>query len=178
MKLFGLARCPYCGKGINIIRIWSLRKKGEYRCPRCSGISNIYQSPLIYLFGLLAIILGFMIFFFEKYAFDNLTLMTTVRVFITFACFYVISLFLIYLEKVVINRFKRDKNGRFFDETGREYKSKNGKMIEIKKENPIVQSENVNNEEKVKFTSIENEYLLEENTQNIFVRKDENEDNY
>ena len=45
MQYFGVPRCPYCKKRVNLIRTWSLKRQGEYRCPRCGGISNIFLSP-------------------------------------------------------------------------------------------------------------------------------------
>ena len=55
MQYFGVPRCPYCKKRVNLIRTWSLKRQGEYRCPRCGGISNIFLSPLVYVFALLEV---------------------------------------------------------------------------------------------------------------------------
>ncbi|MFI3207059.1 MAG: hypothetical protein R3Y33_07405 [Clostridia bacterium] len=100
-------------------------------CPRCHGLSNIYQSPLIYLFAVIAIVAAFLIYFFEVYAWNSLSLMTTFHVFIPFAIFFLISLFLIHLDKVLIKRIKKDKSGRFFDETGKEYRQYMGKLVPL-----------------------------------------------
>ena len=58
MQYFGVPTCPYCKKRVNLIRTWSLKRQGEYRCPRCGGISNIYLSPLVYVFALVAVFAG------------------------------------------------------------------------------------------------------------------------
>ncbi len=133
MKFFGLTRCPYCKKGINLVRVWTLKKSGEYMCPRCSGISNVYQSPLLYLFAVLAIGISFLVFFFEAYAFDSVSYMTPIKVLLPFVAFYVLSLFLIHLEKVSIRRIKKTRDGKFFDETGKEYVMRFGKLVPVKK---------------------------------------------
>ena len=50
MQYFGIPTCPYCRKRVNLIRTWKLKREGEYKCPRCGGISNVYLSPLVYVF--------------------------------------------------------------------------------------------------------------------------------
>ena len=54
MQYFGIPTCPYCKKHVNLVRTWRLKREGEYKCPRCGGISNIYLSPLVYVFAVLA----------------------------------------------------------------------------------------------------------------------------
>lgn len=129
MKYFGIPTCPYCKKRVNLIRVWSLKKHGEFRCPRCKGISNIYLSPLVYLFAFMAVAAGFLIYFFAKFISDNVTLMTVVKVFLPFAAFFLVSLFLVYLEKPVIKRVKKTADGRYFDEDGNELKMRMGKLV-------------------------------------------------
>ena len=51
------------------VRTWRLKREGEYKCPRCGGISNIYLSPLVYVFAVLAICAGVCIYFFHKFVF-------------------------------------------------------------------------------------------------------------
>ena len=34
MKGFRMPVCPYCGKKVDLITTWMLRRQGEYRCPR------------------------------------------------------------------------------------------------------------------------------------------------
>ena len=46
-KQLGRARCPYCEKKVNLMVAWGLRRRGEYRCPRCNGISNVTHSRLL-----------------------------------------------------------------------------------------------------------------------------------
>lgn len=131
MQYFGVPTCPYCKKRVNLIRVWSLKKHGEFRCPRCKGISNIYLSPLIYVFAVIAIAAGFLIYFFTKFISDSVSLFTVLEVFAPFAIFFLLSLFFVYLEKPVIKKVRRSPDGRFFDENGNELKMKMGKLAPV-----------------------------------------------
>ena len=104
MKYFGVPTCPYCKKRVNLIRTWSLKRQGEYRCPRCSGISNIYLSPLIYVIALLAVFAGGAVYFFHKFILDDISFSILVQVVVPFAVFFLLSLFMVYLEKPVIKK--------------------------------------------------------------------------
>lgn len=107
MQYFGVPTCPYCKKRVNLIRTWSLKRQGEYQCPRCGGISNIFLSPLIYVFALLAVFAGGAVYFFHKFVLDDITLSTALQVLIPFAVFFLLSLFLVYLAKPVIKKVSR-----------------------------------------------------------------------
>lgn len=107
MKYFGVPTCPYCRKRVNLVRTWSLKRQGEYQCPRCGGISNIYLSPLIYVLALLAVFAGGVMYFFHKFVLDDVTLKTALYVFLPFAVFFLFSLFMVYLEKPVIKKVSR-----------------------------------------------------------------------
>jgi len=109
MKYIGVPRCPYCKKRVSIIRTWRLKREGEYRCPRCSGISNIFLSPLIYVFALVAIFAGGALYFFHKFILDDIEPLTALEVFIPFAVFFFLSLFLVYLEKPVMKKVAKNK---------------------------------------------------------------------
>ncbi|MDO4459675.1 MAG: hypothetical protein Q4C42_06290 [Clostridia bacterium] len=128
MQLIGIPVCPYCRKSVNLIRVWTLKKHGEYRCPKCKGISNIYLSPLTYVFALIAIAAGVLIYFFENFITDTLGLQTLLHVFIPFAAFFLISLFMVYLERPVIRRVRKTTDGRYFDEEGNELEMRHGKL--------------------------------------------------
>lgn len=104
MQYFGVPKCPYCKKRVNLIRTWSLKRQGEYQCPRCGGISNIFLSPLIYVFALLAVFAGGAVYFFHKFVLDDISLSTTVQILVPFAVFFLLSLFMVYLVKPVIKK--------------------------------------------------------------------------
>ena len=107
MRYFGVPACPYCKKRVNLIRTWSLKKQGEYICPRCGGISNIYLSPLIYVFALLAVFSGGTVYFFHRFILDDLELATVFQVMLPFVIFFLLSLFMVYLAKPVIKKVQR-----------------------------------------------------------------------
>lgn len=109
MKLFGVPTCPYCKKRVNLIRTWSLKRQGEYCCPRCAGISNIYLSPLVYVFALLAVFASGAVYFFHKYILDDISFSIVIQVIVPFAAFYLLSLFLVYLEKPVIKKVPKSE---------------------------------------------------------------------
>lgn len=112
MQYFGVPRCPYCKKRVNLIRTWSLKRQGEYRCPRCGGISNIFLSPLIYVFALLAVFAGGAVYFFHKFVLNDISLSTVAQVLIPFAVFFLLSLFMVYLAKPVIKKVSKAELGR------------------------------------------------------------------
>ena len=53
MQYFGVPICPYCKKRVNLIRTWSLKRQGEYKCPRCGGTVSythldVYKRQILY----------------------------------------------------------------------------------------------------------------------------------
>ena len=112
MQYFGVPRCPYCKKRVNLIRTWSLKRQGEYRCPRCGGISNIFLSPLVYVFALLAVFCGGAVYFFHRFILDYVDLTTCLQVLIPFAVVFLVSRFMVYLAKPVIKKVPREEKGR------------------------------------------------------------------
>ena len=107
MQYFGIPTCPYCKKRVNLIRTWRLKREGEYKCPRCGGISNVYLSPLVYVFSVLAICVGVCIYFFHKFVLEDIQLWTCLQIFIPFGLFFILSLFTVYLKRPVIKRVQR-----------------------------------------------------------------------
>lgn len=107
MVYFGVPTCPYCKKRVNLIRTWSLKRQGEYKCPHCGGISNIFLSPLIHVFAVLAVFSGGAMYFFHKFILDDIALDTVWQILIPFAAFFLISLFMVYLAKPVIKKVSR-----------------------------------------------------------------------
>lgn len=98
-------------------------------CPRCKGISNIFLSPLIYVFAVIAIAAGVLIYFFQKFVTDSLDFMTPIQVLIPFLAFFILSLFMVYFEKPVIKKVRKTPDGRYFDQNGNELKMKMGKLV-------------------------------------------------
>ncbi|MBP3704360.1 MAG: hypothetical protein J6I98_02400 [Clostridia bacterium] len=132
MQYFGIPTCPYCKKRVNLIRTWSLKREGEYKCPRCGGISNIYLSPLVYVFAALAICTGVCIYFFHKFVLDDIELFTCLYVLVPFAVFYILSLFTVYLKRPVIKRVQRPEQ-----KTQREQFGAPGEMLTAQPKKPV-----------------------------------------
>lgn len=130
MKYFGVPTCPYCKKRVNLIRTWSLKRQGEYRCPRCAGISNIYLSPLIYVFALLAVFAGGAVYFFHKFILDDISLSIVFQVIVPFAVFFLLSLFMVYLEKPVIKKVPKAELDK---------KRRKGQSMEERRMQPVSQ---------------------------------------
>lgn len=107
MKHFGIPKCPYCGKHVNLIRMWTLKRDGEFVCPYCQGITNVKHSPLLIVLAALCAVVAFLIFAFTRYVLDEATLMTCVYVFLPFAVFFVFSMFMVYLEEPVLRQGRR-----------------------------------------------------------------------
>jgi len=112
MQYFGIPSCPYCKKRVNIIRRWSLKRQGEYKCPRCQGISNIFLSPLTSVFAAIAAVISGGIYFFYKFMLDSIEPKTAIRVLMPFAVFFALSLFMVYLEKPIIKKVKKPMRRR------------------------------------------------------------------
>lgn len=107
MKHFGIPKCPYCGKHVNLIRMWTLKRDGEFICPYCKGISNVKHSPLLLVLAGLCAIVAFTIFAFTRFVLDKATLMICVYVFLPFVVFFFFSMFMVYLEEPVLRQGKR-----------------------------------------------------------------------
>lgn len=107
MRYFGNPRCPYCNKKVNLIRRWSLCREGEYKCPRCQGISNIFLSPLLQVTAVLAIFVSGVIYFFHRFIVNDVKPRTLLDIVLPFGVFYVLSLFMVYLEKPVLKKKRK-----------------------------------------------------------------------
>lgn len=55
--------CPYCGSRLNYAQAWVLRRRGEYICPECGGLSNIMLDPKIRHAVFFTLLAGFAFFF-------------------------------------------------------------------------------------------------------------------
>ena len=82
-------RCPYCDKEVSYIKAMSIRRRGEYYCPKCHKESNIYIKKMIWVGFFAAVIvalliLGFFLILTEK---DNIAFVFIVI--IPFIFFYI-----------------------------------------------------------------------------------------
>lgn len=99
LKRFRKPRCPYCGDKLNYVKTWVLRRRGEYICPKCGGLSNVHLDPLIFGLGFLAIIIGAAFFVVGLVFGSNLALITLPGILVPFLLFFLVSVFLVRLKK-------------------------------------------------------------------------------
>lgn len=108
MKQVGIPTCPYCGRKVNLIRMWTLKRDGEFVCPGCGGISNVYHAPVMTLFAAVCAVIAFVIFAVTRFILDQVNLMTCIYVFLPFAVFFVGSMFLVQLREPVVRQGRRE----------------------------------------------------------------------
>ena len=104
MKQFGRAVCPYCGKKVNLIITWSLRRRGEYRCPHCLGISNVTLSTAVLSMAFAAIALSALILAATLLLMEEAVWWSVLAVAAPFLLFYILSLFCVQLRVPVLRR--------------------------------------------------------------------------
>lgn len=104
MKQFGRAVCPYCGKKMNLAIIWGLRRRGEYRCPRCQGISNVVLSSAALSMAFTAISLSALILAGTLFLMEEASWWSVLAVAAPFFIFYILSLFCVQLRIPVLRR--------------------------------------------------------------------------
>ena len=104
MKKFRQTRCPYCGKRVGLLRSWVIKTQGEYKCPKCSGISNIELDPAIHIFAILAVILSGLLYVFIMLAFRSLNLLSIAVMITPYLGFYILSIFLVRLRRLPVRK--------------------------------------------------------------------------
>lgn len=110
MRKFRSPVCPYCGKKVNPLRTWNLKKQGEYQCSKCSGISNIVLDPTVSLFGVTAIFLSVLTFLIFKFFVGEVNLLCVILMIVPFLIFNILALFLVRLKKPVFRKVPKGSN--------------------------------------------------------------------
>ena len=108
MKQLGIPVCPYCGKHVNLVRMWTLKRDGEYVCPYCNGISNVRHAPFMNIFAAVCGVISLLIFTFTQLILNKSSFMTCVYVFLPFVVFFVGSMFMVQLLEPVVRQGKRE----------------------------------------------------------------------
>jgi len=107
MKLFDLPSCPYCNKKMNFIAAWVLRREGEFRCPRCRGVSNIMLDIRLAFFAAGAVLLSALLFVILRIVCKieglNILFLSVLPILL----FYIISVFFVRLKKPVMKKKRR-----------------------------------------------------------------------
>lgn len=111
MKQLGRPVCPYCGKKVNFIITWGLRRRGEYCCPRCQGISNVFLSGAASVSAFLAVAISGILMLCLIFLLKDPTWWSVLAVLAPYVVFYIISLFCVQLRKPVFRRTSRSGDG-------------------------------------------------------------------
>ena len=104
MKKLRQAKCPYCGKKVGLLRSWTIKTQGEYKCPKCGGYSNIELDPATYLFAVLAVVLSGLIYLVYMLIQRSVGIFTMCLVISPYIIFYLLTIFLVRLRKPVIRK--------------------------------------------------------------------------
>lgn len=104
MKQLGRPVCPYCGKKVNFVIAWGLRRRGEYSCPRCHGISNVFLSGVATAAAFFAIFLSVILLLCLIFLLQEATWWSILLVLAPYLVFYLLSLFCVQLRKPVFRR--------------------------------------------------------------------------
>lgn len=104
MKQLGRTVCPYCGKKVNFFITWGLRRRGEYSCPRCHGISNVFLTGTAIAAAFLAIASSLLLVLFFIFLLQEAVWWSVPVVLAPYVIFYLISLFCVRLKKPVFRR--------------------------------------------------------------------------
>ena len=104
MKSFKRPECPYCGKKVDFITAWMLRRRGEYLCSRCRGVSNVKMDMKTPYFAAGAILTTLILYFIIYFLFNSQSLAGLWWVLLPIFLFYIASLFLVRLQKPIIKK--------------------------------------------------------------------------
>ena len=104
MSKIRLPQCPYCGKKVNPIVAWTLRTQGEFICPACGGVSNIAIDPVAKALGVLAAVLGVVMFGAGIVMGEGLPIVEIFVIMAPFVLFSILSTFFVRLKKPILRR--------------------------------------------------------------------------
>ena len=104
MSKIRLPQCPYCGKKVNPIVAWTLRTQGEFICPACGGVSNIAIDPAAKALGVLAAVVGVVLFGAGIVMGEGLPIVEILVIMAPFVLFSILSTFFVRLKKPILRR--------------------------------------------------------------------------
>ncbi|MCH4238676.1 MAG: hypothetical protein LKF71_00135 [Oscillospiraceae bacterium] len=109
MKKTRYPKCPYCGKKLNPLLAFRLKSEGEYRCTKCSGISNIELNPAIYKLAVSMVLASAVIFLLEELLVRRFTWYMPLFLLVPFLIFYILCPRFLELKRPVIRRKKMER---------------------------------------------------------------------
>lgn len=109
MKKLQYPRCPYCGKKVNPLLAFTLKNEGEYRCTKCSGVSNIELNPAVYKLAVGMVLTAAAVFLIEELLIRRFAWYAVLIVLAPFLIFYVLSPLYVELKRPVIKRKRMER---------------------------------------------------------------------
>lgn len=82
-------RCPYCDKEISYVKAMSIRRRGEYYCPKCHKESNVYIKRSIWIFFLAMVVAALVIMGFYLFMTNRENIFFVLFVMVPFIIFYI-----------------------------------------------------------------------------------------
>lgn len=82
-------RCPYCDKEVSYFKAMSIRRRGEYYCPKCHKESNVYIKKMIWVGFIAAVVVALLILGFFLILTDRDNFAFVFIVIIPFIFFYI-----------------------------------------------------------------------------------------
>lgn len=104
-----LPRCPYCGRRLNLVLAFGIKREGEYRCANCGGISNIQLDRRLYPCAAGAVALSAVMLLVSLLQ-QKGSLLLVLLVVLPFVALYALSPLFVRLHRPVIRRHKRHHN--------------------------------------------------------------------
>lgn len=99
MKRSQKLKCPYCGEKLNYAKAWTMKRRGEYICRKCGGLSNVQLASPIYTIGFFAIVAGLAFFVIGLIFGSSLAPITLSGIVLVFLLFFLVSPFFVRLRK-------------------------------------------------------------------------------
>ncbi|WOC32288.1 MULTISPECIES: single stranded DNA-binding domain-containing protein [Caproicibacterium] len=109
MKKLQYPQCPYCGKKVNPLLAFTLKNQGEYRCTKCSGISNIALDGAVYKLAVSMVLAAAAVFLVEELLVRRFLWYSALLVLLPFLIFYVLSPLFLELKRPVIKRRRMER---------------------------------------------------------------------
>lgn len=111
MKKLQYPQCPYCGKKVNPLLAFTLKNEGEYRCTKCSGVSNIELNPTVYKMAVGMVLAAAVVFVVEELLVRQFVWYSALLVLLPFLIFYILSSLFLELKRPVIKRKRMERRG-------------------------------------------------------------------
>ncbi len=97
---------------MNFMVTWLIRREGEFRCPRCGGISNIILDAKLSILGVVAVFTTLILFFVYRYVKNDERPEMLLWLLLPIVLFYLLSFFMIRLRRNTRKRRRKIAKAR------------------------------------------------------------------